>query len=539
MRTRVIAVVLFAALAVAALGPRVPAFARATPPASHHQHRQTHHKPSCARRSHTRHGHKPRRCRSCPPPCKAHHKCGKKARHVCKRRHHKAHHKCKKNARHVCKRGHHKAPPKRHPQPNPVPPSPVPPAAPAPTPIGAPGPAVACTQMLTAGTSIQNALSQAKPGAVICLAAGDYGDVTLGGIAPSGNVTLAPSPGATVTFTSLTLAGSPSANLTIQGFEIPGGVQDLTGTPGGLVFQYDTISYNAAGYGFFFDADGTGGNHTQNGVKILYNQIDHVGECLGATRGTDQELAFTFSHNVCGPGIGYGDRSSSDPGHYIEIGGVTGISVDDNAFLGPADPNASNAGLHLNVFHVFGDASNVDFSGNLLWHTETIGQALLIQSGRFDNVTINNNLDVEDPSCDNGSSDCPSYAFWTTDVHGLSFQNNTVVDSYWGVILTIRQDSEDYQGGTGYTIARNVVVGTGDDGDLSYGDCVSACVFDYNVTDDSSAHQGGSTHYVAGWSPQWATISWTPTVPYTRPPAGYYQPLGLPFDAGYQGSVGP
>ncbi len=456
-------------------------------------------------------------CRPCPPPCRAHHKC-KKPPARCRHKRPTTH------------------PPTK--QPSPGPPPPV--AAPVPLgPIGAPGPAVACTETLSPGASIQSALSRAGPGTVVCLNAGNYGNVTLSGISPSANVTLAPVPGASVTFAQLTLTGSSNANLTIQGFNIPGGVQDVTGTPGGLVFQYNTISHNAAGYGFYFDANGNGGNNTQNGVRILNNQIDYVGECLAVTRGTAQERTFTFSHNVCGPGIGYGDQSSTDPGHYIEIGGVTGISVDNNAFLGPADPNASNIGLHLNVFHVFGDSSNVDFSGNLLWHTQTIGQALLLQEGHFDNVSINNNLDVEDPSCDNANSNCTSYAFWTTDVHGLSFQDNTVVDSYWGVILTIYQTSADYKGGTGYTITHNIGVGTADNADLSYGDCATACFFDYNVTDDSSANQGGSTHYVTGWTPRWGTTSWTPTVPYSRPPAGYYQPVGLPFSAGYQGTPGP
>lgn len=373
----------------------------------------------------------------------------------------------------------------------------------------------------------------------MCLGAGSYGHVTLSGIAPTATVTLAPAPGAAVTFADLTLTGSPSSNLTVQGFNIPGGVTDAAGTPGGLVFQYNTVSHNAAGYGFYFDADGNGGNNTQTGVEIVYNQIDYVGECLAVTRGTDQERAFTFSHNVCGPGIGYGDHSSSDPGHYIEIGGVTGITVDNNAFLGPADPNDSSIGLHLNVFHIFGDSSNVDFSNNVLWHTQTIGQALLLQEGHFDNVAINNNLDVEDPACDNANSNCTSYAFWTTDVHNLSFQDNTVVDSYWGVILTINQTSEDYKGGTNYAITHNIGVGTADGPDLSYGDCVTSCAFDYNVSQDSSAHQGGSTHYATGWSPHWGSTAWTPAVPYSRPPAGYYQPVGLPFSAGYQGTVGP
>ncbi len=464
--------------------------------------------------------HKKPTCRPCPPPCKAHHKC-KKPPARCKKPPAKPH-----------------PPSKSPPPPTPTPPT-SPPSAPGLGPIGAPGPAVACTETLSVGASIESALSRAGPGTVVCLSPGNYGNVTLTGIAPTANVTLAPVPGGSVTFSELTLSGSANANLTIQGFNIPGGVQDVSATPGGLVFQYNTISHNAAGYGFYFDADGNGGNNTQYGVQILHNEIDYVGECLAVTRGTDQEHTFTFSGNVCGPGIGYGDQSSTDPGHYIEIGGVTGISVDSNAFVGPADPNDSNIGLHLNVFHVFGDSSDVDFSNNLLWHTQTIGQALLIQEGHFDDVTINNNLDVEDPSCDNGNSNCTSYAFWTTDVHGLSFQDNTVVDSYWGVILTIYQTSQDYKGGTNYTVAHNIGVGTADNSDLSYGDCTSACVFDYNVTDDPSAHQGGSTHYVTSWAPHWATTSWAPTVPYARPPAGYYQPVGLPFSAGYQGTAGP
>jgi hypothetical protein len=305
------------------------------------------------------------------------------------------------------------------------------------------------------------------------------------------------------------------------------------------VFQYNTISYNAQGTGFYFDADGNGANGTQTGVKILDNQIDHVGECLEVSRGIPDEVGFTFSGNVCGPGLGYGDTESTDPGHYIEMGGAEDAQVDNNAFLGPAAANAAQVGLHLNVFHIFGDASNVDFSNNILWHTQTIGQALLFQEGHFDNVTINNNLDVEDPSCESDSSNCPSYAFWTADDHGLSFQNNTVVDSYWGVLLTLSQTSEDYDGGTGYTVAHNIAVGSTDGPNLSYGECSSSCLFDYNVTDDDSAQQGGSTHNVVNWKPSWKSTGWTPALPYSPPPAGYYQPTGLPFAAGYTGSIGP
>ena len=405
--------------------------------------------------------------------------------------------------------------------------------------VGAPGPAVECTRTLGVGASIQHALSGARPGAVVCLRAGDYGSVTIAGISPPGRITLAPVPGARVVFKDLTVTGAPSSNLTVQGFHIPGGVDDEAGSPGGLVFQYNTISHNAHDYGFYFDAGGNGDGGTQTGVQIRHNRIDHVGECLAITRGADREHAFTFAHNICGPEIGYGDTESTQPGHYIEIGGIVGVRVVDNAFVGPAAPNAASVGLHLNVFHIFNGARNVDFSNNILWHTDTIGQALLLQEGRYDHVTIDNNLDVEDPACDAHHSDCTSYAFWTADDHGLSFEHNTVVDSYWGVLLTESQTGQDYHGGTDYQVARNIVVGTADGPDLAFGDCSGSCVFDDNVTSDHSARTARAPHAVVHWKAGWASTDWTPTYPYSRPPAGYYRPIRPPFDAGYGGSIGP
>jgi hypothetical protein len=374
---------------------------------------------------------------------------------------------------------------------------------------------------------------------VVCLRAGDYGSVRLSGISPARRLTLAPVPGAKVRFSELMLTGGPSSKLTVQGFHIARGVSDATSTPGGLVFQYNTISRDPQGYGFYFDPFGDGGHGTQVGVKILHNRIDHVGECLAVPEGIPVDRGFVFSHNVCGPGIGYHDTESTQPGHYIEMGGAQNVRVDHNAFLGPADPNVASVGLHLNVFHIFGDASNVEFSNNILWHTQTIGQALLFQEGRLSNVRINDNLDVEDPACDAHNSPCQNYSFWTADDHGLSFQHNTVVDAYWGVLLTETQTSEDYHGGTGYTVAHNIVVGTVEGPSISFGECSGSCVFDYNVTDDGSAHGAHSTHAVVNWHPRWGRTRWTPKFPYRRPPAKYYRPIGLPFSAGYTGSIGP
>lgn len=121
-----------------------------------------------------------------------------------------------------------------------------------------------------------------KAGDVVCLSAGAYGDVTLTGIRHADNVILAPAPGASVHLGSMTFVGpGTSADLTVQGLHIDSGVVVRTGSPGGLVFQYNTIENISQGYTYYFYADGSSsGNYTQTGVKMLYNQIDRVGACL-------------------------------------------------------------------------------------------------------------------------------------------------------------------------------------------------------------------------------------------------------------------
>src|SRR5262249_50252643 len=162
---------------------------------------------------------------------------------------------------------------------------------------------------------------------------------------------------------------------------------------------------------------------TQTGVSMLHNQIDHVGDCLTIAGGSGIEKNFTFSHNVCGPGVGKGATTSTDPSHYIEIGGIDTAKVDNNAFVGPMDTNYINAGLHNNVFHVFGGGSNVDFSNNIVWHTQSRAQTMLLQEGHYDNITVRNNLIAEDPSCFQ-STGCITESMEIYAPHGLDVANN-------------------------------------------------------------------------------------------------------------------
>jgi hypothetical protein len=376
---------------------------------------------------------------------------------------------------------------------------------------------------LQPGDDVEAALGGAAPGAVVCLEPGQWGEVTLTDIAPVGEVTLAAAPGAPVHLAGLTIAGkaataSDTRNLTVRGFWIDGGVQDLTDTSAGLTFSFNTIERVPHGYGFYFYANGNGGHHSQTGVTIRYNRIDHVGECLEVDGGT--AARFSFNHNVCGPGIGYGDTVSTQPGHYIQTGGINGIWINHNVFRGPAAAGAAKAGLHLNVLHIFGGARNVEFSDNRLWHTQAIGQAILLQEGRYEDVRIDRNLDVEDPACGSSTSSCANYMIESAAVHGLSFQDNTVIDAYWGVLLTVSDQSGDYPSGHDYTITHNIVIGGRGGKDLALGGCSAACTFAGNVTDDDSARRVGAANAVADWKPHWTD-------------AAEYLPADLPFAAGY------
>jgi fibronectin type 3 domain-containing protein len=405
----------------------------------------------------------------------------------------------------------------------------------------------ACTTTLSVGANVQNALASAAPGAVICLNGGTWSAQTFSGIAPSGTVTLQPTPGATVHIKGITLNGPGNTkNLTVQGFYIDGGVSGLCGIDGNVIFQHNTIQHINAGNAFYFYANGCGGSHVQTGVSMLHNQMDHVGECLTVAGGAGIEKNFTFKDNVCGPDIGAGVTRGNQYSHYIEIGCMAGGIFDNNAFLGPYDATAlSNSdpatAVHNNVFHCFGDGSNISFSNNILWHTQSRAQTVLFQSGKLDNITIHNNLFVNDPFCHNTANNCPAQDIEVYATHGLTVTNNTVVATAWGLHFPSVCTDGCYASGTNNTLTNNIVEANATDGNADYaewGSCTSGCVTGQNVSYDTSAVGSPS---VKNWTPSYSNTSWTPHdgEPYSAPPAGYYAATGLPFTAGWNGSGGP
>lgn len=399
-------------------------------------------------------------------------------------------------------------------------------------------PNVTCNTTLNPGANIQNALASASTGQVVCLNGGNWSAQTITGVTHSGMVTLAATPGATVNIAGMTFTGQTN-NLTIEGMNWTNQFFDRAGMSN-VILQYNNLQNMPDTFAVWSYPRSVGGSGIATGVKVLYNQFDHIGSCVELDGGAGMQQNWTIAHNVCGPDVGDGISSANDPSHYIQIGGVSGVTIDNNAFEGPYDAQGINDGPHNNVIHVWGQQSDIDIENNIMWHTQSRAQTILIEEGATDNVTIKNNLDIEDPS-NFTNSNIYTMAWDVNKAHGETIENNTAVSPYWGTMdgVLYESGSGDYSSASNQTITGNIVVPKASGGNSNFNtSCASSCSYSGNVSGDGSAPGSGS---VLNWNPSWQTTSWTPHSgsPWTPPPAGYYQPLGLSITAGYQGTIGP
>lgn len=376
-------------------------------------------------------------------------------------------------------------------------------------------PKVTCAATISSAGGLDAALSTAPAGSVVCLKAGTtFGNLSFD--TASTKAITVDGQGDTVGGVSI---DAKISNLTVQGMSSQGFY--VLDPASAITIQYSTVSHVAAGEGVLLNNNAHGaGTSPITGTTIRFDQFDHLGECLGDTGDQDHT---TFTHNVCGPGVAYGDTASTDPGHYVQTGGENNMVVTNNAFIGPADPTGDQTGIHLNVFHDWGNTNGLTFDNNLLWHDDAIGQAMLLQTGHFDNVEIKNNVAVENPGDGFGT-----YTFWVDETHGLTYSNNTTVGSVYGNLITIGQTGQDYGVDTNATASNNLTTGTTSNPDCQYSSDLSTISNNYS----------GDTSCALRFTGSWQNSTYTPGMPYTSPPAGWYQPSGL-TGVGYQGNVGP
>jgi len=356
------------------------------------------------------------------------------------------------------------------------------------------GSKVRCTRTLHGGADISRAISVAPGGATICLRKGTYGGIEATGVKKSPPVTIRSARGGRakvegidlidpsgLRFTSLHLTDGVSISPSASNIRIVG--NDITGSNGIYMFGDYRIGKRIENVliqgNFIHDIDYSGSQETGYGYGI-----EGVGDVRQMTiRG----------NTIKSPASDY--IQSATPVHWV---------VDRNTFLGPS--LLGDHEDHQDLWQIFGGGRDIAFTNNIARHTET-QESLLFQEGAFRKVVVENNL---------FDHDSRGYTCQIYQSSGLVFTHNTIVGSRWGCLF---RDEADSPPGSGYRVENNVFADTRDGGDVSTeGRAGSWGTYDYNVSSDSSA---SGSHSLRRWSPRWEGVV-------------TYQPLGVPFAAGYE-----
>jgi PKD domain len=389
-------------------------------------------------------------------------------------------------------------------------------------------------------SSIASSIVSAADGSTVCLASGSYPFIHIVGAAHNAYVTVRPASGATAI-----IAGAEVANssfLRFEGLKMTEGfnMRDSS-TAASHDYQFIQNTFAEPLYGIVL----FGGSGPIKRVLIEGNYMHYVhlsdpevaGKCsAGYAQGQDVTIdnaeGVTIAHNTF----------NEAAWHYIQGGGAgpEGVNVEYNLFEG----HILMACSHLNLWQIWAGGENDTFKNNV-----AVGQGRGMKNGLSEEAATDGVIFENGP----GSVECgttmknsviennlfinaaTSYELQIYTTESAMIKNNTVVGSEWGTALL----TEHCGAGSNYTMTHNIdVENQGSGGDFGFGACSGACLFDYNVSQDSSASQAGSTHYMTNWSPKWTTTAWSPATEPTAP-AGFYAPTGLSIEAGYQGNIGP
>jgi hypothetical protein len=259
-------------------------------------------------------------------------------------------------------------------------------------------------------SALQAALGAAAPSAVICLADGSYGSMTLTGPGTGDVVVQAQHPGG-ATLGELTLRGS---HLTVSSMRVTNGVT-LQPNASGITIEYNRISGGGQGLDLAtsttpitdvivrgnqfvgpFGEDAIrlngyrdGGDQDSAGVLIEGNEITGVREngshsdCLQAVWAGDS-IVFrgNYVHDNRCQGFFVKDQQST----------ISSVVVEDNLFVRnnmPCAPQASGCGQPVS-FQVFGPISSFRASHNTVWGYT--GDMITLRGSGWGRVDVNDNV---------------------------------------------------------------------------------------------------------------------------------------------------
>jgi hypothetical protein len=385
-------------------------------------------------------------------------------------------------------------------------------------------------------SEIAGLIVSAADGSTVCMASGSYPFMDVLGATHKSYVTVRPVPGARATVAGMEV--HDSSFLRFQGLHMTEGfnMRDGVTRPGSHDYQFIEDIFEEPLYGIVL----SGGAGPIKKVLIEDNYMRHVhlehgeveGKCnAGYAQGQDVTAYYaegvTITHNVF----------KQAEWHYIQGGGAgpEGVRVEHNLFEGRVYLACS----HLNVWQIVSGGINDTFAHNIVRGESGKGASvigLIFENGaggmecatKMTNSTIDDNLFIDAAE---------GYNVMLMTTRNLAYINNTVVGGEWGQWI----DRSNLCGpDENLTAEHNIGVQTESAGSPQRFvlEACRSCKFEYNVSDESTADQLNSTHFLLNWKPTWTTNSWNPASE-PEPPAGYYSPVGLPFAAGYEGGVGP
>jgi hypothetical protein len=394
---------------------------------------------------------------------------------------------------------------------------------------------VTCGATVSASASastVASTIAGAADGSTVCLEPGEYSGVTLNHAEHSGYVTVRPKGGAHVVVSNWEVLNS--SYLRFEKLESTGmgfRVRDLAN-------HLQWLGNRFTGYRGLV----IGNSNPAENVLIEGNTFEKLkiaNESCSAIPGVGegQGVTLEWAHGV----TVRRNRFKEVIWHYIQGGENT--TVEENLFEGPMVGQRAEC-THLNVWQIFDGSSNDTFSRNIVRGEPGRPAAvtpILFEHGvpskegpypcteRYANLRFENNLFVYAST---------AYVVQVYNTEHLVYSYNTTVGGEYGTWL---DRSDPCGAGTELSAEHNLAVQTQSAGAPAryvLGECAGSCSFEYNVSDDATANQGGATHYLISWLPVWTTASWNPSTEPHAPP-GYYKPTGLPFQAGYQGNTGP
>ena len=381
-----------------------------------------------------------------------------------------------------------------------------------------------CTSTLNPGADVSSAIGAASSGSTLCLKGGNYTGFRIDASRTnkSSYVTVTSIEGETATFNgSITFDNAKFVRL--QKLKIVGG---LVFRPAGnnieIIGNEITGDTGVTLFGDYRPPAESGNSSCPCKISDVLiegnniHDIDYSGaQGLGSGVGVG---GFGDVYNV----IVRGNTIKSTASDYIQSGMIHDWTVDGNTFLGPSLQFPNHPSDHQDLWQIFGCDTgcydinhliyNITYTNNIARNTGT-AESLLFQTAYFQNVKIENNLFDKD-------SRGTTIQIYNT--NGLSYKNNTHIEE--GESSAAGQGAIFRDGGglagANYQITNNIfiklrgsAVAIGTEGRAgSWG------TYDFNVTNDGSAPGANS---IKNWSPSWVD-------------AIYYEPVGLPFVAGYR-----